>query len=113
MQLTRQNTLYGQAMFILLMLLASFFFEYVVRLTPCALCLIQRAFIVIMLIASLWSVFRYRTGRFSIGSQWCIALFSVLGMLVSWRHIWLQQPLHTGLLRHLSAQGAKHLTSVC
>ena len=91
MQLSRQHVLYGQSIFILLMLLTSFFFEYVVRLTPCALCLIQRVFIVIMLIASLWSLLRYRVGRFSIGAQWCIALFSVLGMLVSWRHIWLQQ----------------------
>lgn len=87
----RQYWLYGQAFFIFFMLLASLFFEYVIGLTPCALCLIQRVFIVIMLISSIWAVLRYRVGAFSIGSQWSIVLFSVLGMLVSWRHIWLQQ----------------------
>ena len=82
---------YGQFVFLIMMMAASYFFEYVVKLTPCALCLVQRLLITGLMINALWVIWRVRRGMSVRGLQVVAGILTVLGLLVAWRHIWLQQ----------------------
>jgi disulfide bond formation protein DsbB len=81
----------GQFLFLVLMMVASYFFEYVVKLTPCALCVVQRVLICGLLVNALWTIWRVRRGMTVVGTQVMAIILTLLGLLVAWRHIWLQQ----------------------
>lgn len=82
---------YGQLVFLIMMMAASYFFEYVVKLTPCALCIVQRVLIACLIVNALWIIRRVRAHMSIFGPQVIASLVTVCGLLVAWRHIWLQQ----------------------
>ena len=80
-----------QLVFCVLMLMASLFFEFVVKLTPCALCLFQRFLVVTLIIMAFATLIRLLQKKSAIVYRVISILIAGLGMLVAWRHIWLQQ----------------------
>lgn len=87
----RLSWAYGQLVFLIVMMAASYFFEYVVKLTPCALRVVQRLLIACLMINALWVIWRVRRDMRIRGLQVVAGIFTMLGLLVAWRHIWLQQ----------------------
>lgn len=72
------------------MLMASFYFEYIVQLTPCVLCTIQRVIIEILLFVScIHLLLRHKSKAVLYCSSVCI-LFCILGLLLALRQSWMQ-----------------------
>ena len=88
---TRKQFAWLQLFFLFFMLSPSFFFEYIVKLTPCALCLVQRCFILLLILLAFVSLWYLSRGAKVGGLRICSFIVCVLGLLVSWRHLWLQQ----------------------
>ena len=84
-----------QVVFCIFMLLASFYFEYVVELTLCILCAVQRVIVEILLFVSLVNLVCINKPKVK---PYCITigiLFCVIGLLLALRQAWMQ--LHPGL----------------
>ena len=80
-----------QLAFCVFMLMASLFFEFVVKLTPCALCLVQRFLVVALIITAFATLIRLLQKKSALAYRVISILVAGLGLLVAWRHIWLQQ----------------------
>ncbi len=80
-----------QLVFCVLMLMASLFFEFVVKLTPCALCLAQRFLVVSLIVMAFVTLTRLIQKKTAFVYRIISILIAVMGVLFSWRHIWLQQ----------------------
>ena len=79
-----------QLLFCICMFSASIFFEYVVKLTPCALCLVQRFIIIILTVFALFTLIQLRREKSVVLLRANSLFFCLLGVAVSFRHIWLQ-----------------------
>ena len=73
------------------MLVVSIFFEIVVKLTPCVLCLVQRALVVLLLVVALVTLIRVIKHKKVFILRIISTVISFFGLAVSGRHIWLQQ----------------------
>ncbi|MBT4884727.1 MAG: disulfide bond formation protein B [Legionellales bacterium] len=91
MDVSRKQFAWLQLFFLFFMLGSSFFFEYIVKLTPCALCLVQRCFILLLILLAFVSLWYIGRGAKVRGLRICSFIVCVLGLLVAWRHLWLQQ----------------------
>ena len=89
--ISRSSLAICQFLFCLFMLAASIFFEIVVKLTPCVLCLVQRTLVALLLIVALVTVVRVFKHKKVFYLRIISTLISILGLAVSGRHIWLQQ----------------------
>lgn len=78
----------------LFMLAASIFFEHVVGLTPCALCLVQRFIIVSLIIAGVITFRKTIAGKKCFFWYFLQIFLCIIGVLVAARHVWLQQNSH-------------------
>ena len=96
----RLSWAYIQGLFLAAMMAASYFFEYVVKLTPCALCIVQRVVIACLILVTVGTIWRAKRGGSVRRWQIMALCLSVLGLLVAWRHIWLQQ--HADMLVNAS-----------
>lgn len=79
-----------QLLFCLCMFFASIFFEYVIKLTPCALCLVQRFLIIFLIILALLTFLQLRRDKSAIILRSFSLFVCFLGIAVSLRHVWLQ-----------------------
>lgn len=80
-----------QCLYLLAMISASFYFEYVVKLTPCLLCVIQRFLVFSLLFFSFIILYK---SYIRVKAVYCyiFSIFiSLLGVLLALRHIWLQK----------------------
>ena len=72
------------------MLFAIYYLEGVLQLEPCPLCMVDRAILIVIAIASLFAFMHNSTGV----ARWVYSvvagLFSISGIAVAARHIWLQ-----------------------
>ena len=80
----------AQFLFCLLMLVASLYFEYFVKLTPCALCIVQRIIVMFLLSISFanWLLrenLKARLYFIVLGISGCL-----IGISLALRHVWMQ-----------------------
>ena len=80
-----------QLAFCVIMLSSSFLFEYVLNLSPCLLCLVQRVIVSILLLLAIFTLIRVVKGMRVWVFRGISIIVSLLGVLVAWRHVWLQQ----------------------
>lgn len=71
------------------LLASAYYFEYVMFLDPCPLCIMQRIAVLIVGIGALFAVFWQSKYAAWIGTV-MMALGSALGVFVAGRHVWIQ-----------------------
>ena len=76
--------------FCVLLMVAALYFQHVVGLEPCPLCIFQRVFVILLGLVMLAGAIHnpLRLGRCIYGAV--VALFAGLGVVVAGRHVWLQ-----------------------
>jgi protein dithiol:quinone oxidoreductase len=76
--------------FCLLMLLASFYFEYFIRLAPCALCVVQRVIVTCLLFISFVDLALNKNHRVKVYCTITGIAGCFVGIVLALRHVWMQ-----------------------
>jgi len=90
----RMTNIYAFVITILL-LIASYYFQYVMLLEPCPLCIIQRLLVMLLAVSFFWGIFLRRGLRVQ---NMAVLIFAVLGVLAASRKVWLQHTATTDMV---------------
>ena len=74
-----------------LLLIFGYYLEHYQKLVPCPLCILQRICYLGVLTSALLNLFIFKTPKLSVVPNIGMIFFSLLGLIIAGRHVWLQR----------------------